>query len=116
MLLPSSTRPPAILRLLWRGLPMFVACFAGTAFAQATVAVELKDAAGATADGEVTLHKKSGERIAGCKTSAGHCEISGVVGGMYEVHVAPLKGEAPKPRSVMIPPEGTAKLIVSTGS
>lgn len=86
------------------------------AFAQARVSVELKSAAGAPAEGEVSLHKKTGERVASCKTTSGHCEMSNVDGGMYEVRVVPASGPAPKPRSVMIPPEGVAKLIVSTGS
>ena len=86
------------------------------AWADATVAVELKDASGAAADGEVSLHTKAGARVAGCTTQAGHCEMSAVPGGMYEARVAPKKGAAPKPHSVMIPPSGTAKLIVSTGS
>jgi hypothetical protein len=42
--------------------------------------------------------------------------MTGVAGGNYEVRVAPAAGAAPKPRSAMIPPEGTAQLIVSTGS
>lgn len=88
----------------------------GTAFADAKVVVELKDAAGKPADGEVSLHKKTGEKIATCKTAAGKCEMAGVAGGNYEVRVVPEKGAAPKPRSAMIPPEGTATLIVSTGS
>ena len=86
------------------------------AFAEATVSVELKDAKGASADGEVSLYTKAGERVASCTTQAGRCEMSAVPGGMYEARVAPKKGAAPKPHSVMIPPSGTAKLIVSTGS
>ena len=98
----------------WAGA--LVLGLSGTAFAEAKVVVELKDAAGKPADGEVSLHTKSGERAAGCKTVAGRCEMSGVPGGSYEVRVVPASGAAPKPRSAMIPPEGTAKLIVSTGS
>jgi hypothetical protein len=86
------------------------------ASAQAKVSVELKSATGEPADGEVSLHKKTGELVASCKTSSGHCEMTEVAGGMYEVRVAPATGSAPKPRSVMIPPEGVAKLIVSTAS
>jgi hypothetical protein len=87
-----------------------------TAFADAKVVVELKDAAGKPAEGEVSLYKKTGEKIATCKTTGGKCDMSGVAGGNYEVRVVPEKGAAPKPRSAMIPPEGTATLIVSTGS
>lgn len=92
------------------------ALLGGTALADAKVVVELKDAAGKPAEGEVSLHKKTGEKIATCKTTGGKCDMSGVAGGNYEVRVVPEKGAAPKPRSAMIPPEGTATLIVSTGS
>lgn len=88
----------------------------GTAFAEAKVVVQLKDASGKPADGEVSLYTKAGERVASCKTAAGKCEMTGVAGGNYEVRVVPATGPAPKPRSAMIPPEGTAQLIVSTGS
>lgn len=93
---------------------LFVLC--GTAFAQAKVVVQLKDASGKPAEGEVSLYTKAGERVASCKTTSGMCEMTGVAGGNYEVRVAPATGPAPKPRSAMIPPEGTAQLIVSTGS
>jgi hypothetical protein len=88
----------------------------GTAFAEAKVVVQLKDASGKPAEGEVSLYTKAGERVASCKTASGKCEMTGVAGGNYEVRVAPAAGAAPKPRSAMIPPEGTAQLIVSTGS
>lgn len=88
----------------------------GTALAEAKVVVELKDAAGKAANGEVSLYTKTGEKIATCKTTDGRCEMSNVAGGNYEVRVVPTTGAAPKPRSAMIPPDGTAKLIVSTGS
>jgi len=103
--------------IFWAGASVaWVALLGGTALAEARVAVELKDAAGKPADGEVSLHQKTGEKVAACKTTAGKCEMAGVPGGNYEVRVAPAKGAAPKPRSAMIPPEGTATLIVSTGS
>jgi hypothetical protein len=100
--------------VLWAGALLLWLC--GTAFAEAKVVVELKDASGKPADGEVSLYTKAGERVAGCTTAAGQCEMSNVAGGNYEVRVVPKAGAAPKPRSAMIPPEGTAKLIVSTGS
>jgi hypothetical protein len=92
------------------------ALWTGTASAEARVEVELKDADGKPAEGEVSLHKKDGAQIASCKTSSGKCEMTGVPGGNYEVRVQPAKGEPPKARSAMIPPEGTAKLIVSTAN
>lgn len=101
-------------RFFWAGALLLA--LSGTAFAEAKVVVELKDAAGKPADGEVSLYTKAGARVAGCKTASGRCEIAGVAGGNYEVRVVPVAGAAPKPRSAMIPPEGTATLIVSTGS
>lgn len=92
-------------------------CSMASAQGTATVRVELKDKAGHAADGEVSLHNKSGERVAGCTTAQGRCEMVGVTGGLYEVRVKPASGApAPKPRTAMIPSEGTATLIVSTGS
>lgn len=99
--------------IAWAAL---LSALSGVALAQAKVVVELKDAAGKPTDGEVSLHNKAGEKVAACKTDAGTCEMPGVAGGNYEVRVVPVKGAAPKPRSAMIPPEGTATLIVSTGS
>jgi len=93
-----------------------LALLAGTARAEAKVVVELKDASGKSADGEVSLYTKDGDKVAMCKTKAGRCEMASVAGGNYEVRVVPAVGAAPKPRSAMIPPEGTATLIVSTGS
>jgi hypothetical protein len=100
----------ALMSVLWTGP------FPETALAEARVEVQLKDAEGKPAEGVVSLHAKDGAKIASCKTSRGKCEMTGVPGGNYEVRVQPDKGEAPKPRSAMIPPEGTAKLIVSTAN
>jgi hypothetical protein len=92
------------------------AVWTGSAHAEARVEVELKDAHGGPAEGEVSLHTKDGARVASCTTSGGKCAMAGVPGGNYEVRVQPAKGEAPKARSAMIPPDGTAKLIVSTAN
>lgn len=100
--------------VFWAGA--LLGAFCGTAFAEAKVVVELKDAAGKAANGEVSLYTKAGEKVASCKTTDGRCEMSNVAGGNYEVRVVPVSGPSPKPHSAMIPPEGTAKLIVSTGS
>jgi hypothetical protein len=85
--------------------------------ADAVVEVELRDAKGKPAEGEVWLADKNGKRVAGCKTKAGRCDMTGVAGGSYKAHVEPAKdskAKAPKPRSVMIPPAGKVSLIVST--
>jgi hypothetical protein len=98
----------------------FGLALAQTAFADAQVTVELKDKAGKPTDGEVSLHAKSGprasEKVASCVTQAGRCEMANVPGGLYEAHVKPKSGPEPKPRVVMIPPEGKTTLIVNTGT
>jgi hypothetical protein len=82
--------------------------------AQATVTVELR-AGGRPAAGTVTLTASAGGRTFSCTAPAsnGTCTIQGVPGGMYSVTVAPAQGAAPRPRTAMIPPSGTARLIVA---
>jgi hypothetical protein len=82
------------------------------ALADAKVVVELKDKAGAPADGTVEL-KKGGETKHSCTTQAARCELSGVPGGMYTVEVKQPGKPSPKPKEVMIPPSGEVKLIVN---
>ncbi|MGD8860309.1 MAG: hypothetical protein PVI30_09860 [Myxococcales bacterium] len=82
----------------------------------ATVNVRLKDHDGKPAAGEVSLKTAKGETVASCEAVAGRCEMTGVPGGSYRVHVKPTEGEPPKPTSAMIPPEGEVTLHVSTGS
>lgn len=82
--------------------------------ADALVAVQLRNAAGAPADGKVILETDTGQRVADCTTTAGTCEMSGVPGGSYKARVEPKTGKAPKPRGVMIPPSGRVSLIVNT--
>jgi hypothetical protein len=84
---------------------------ASPAWADAKVSVELKAKDGSPTDGEVLLTK--GDAKFSCKTSAGHCEISGVPGGMYTVEVKQEGKPSPKPKQVMIPPSGDTKLIVN---
>jgi hypothetical protein len=85
--------------------------FASTAYADATVKVELKAKDGSLVDGRVELVK--GDVRKGCTTQAGRCEIQGVPGGMYTVEVSVPGKPSPKPKQVMIPPSGDAKLVVS---
>jgi hypothetical protein len=91
------------------------ACFtfavASPAWADAKVVVELKAKDGSPTDGEVVLTK--GEAKFSCKTQAARCEISAVPGGMYTVEVKQEGKPSPKPKQVMIPPSGEAKLIVN---
>lgn len=84
---------------------------AAPALADAVVQVELRDGSRPVA-GTVTL--SGGGRTFSCTAGAsGSCTISGVPGGMYQVTVAPATGAAPRPRSAMIPPAGTTRLIVA---
>ena len=81
--------------------------------AEALVEVELRDAGGKPADGDVALVDAKGVVKASCTTSGGKCQMNGVAGGFYSVKVVPKQGKPPKPRKVMIPPSGKVSLIVS---
>lgn len=89
--------------------------WAPLAAADALVEVELRDAGGKPADGEVRLEDASGKAVAHCTTKAGRCEMAAVPGGSYKARVTPQDGTPPKPKSVMIPPSGKVSLIISTG-
>ena len=93
------------------GLGLFVA----SARAEALVTVQLKDAHGEPAEGQVTLHDAEGKAVASCEARAGTCEMQNVPGGAYTVTVQPSRGDAPKPRKVMIPPRGKVALVVTAG-
>jgi hypothetical protein len=91
---------------------VLVGAFSAPAFADATVIVELKGKDGALTDGVVELRGKDGASHQ-CTTKGGRCEMKAVPGGMYTVEVK-LEGKpSPKPKQVMIPPSGEAKLVVS---
>ena len=93
-----------------------VTAVATSAAADAEVSVELRDAEGKPAEGDVSLVDAKGATRASCTTRGGKCEMTGVPGGSYTVKVAPKKGAPPKPRKVMIPPAGKVSLIVSASS
>ena len=84
-----------------------------SAFADALVVVEVRGPDGAPRDGRVTLRSTSGGAARTCETREGTCRISDVPGGRYVVELAPSRGEAPAPRTAMIPPEGTVTLHVA---
>ena len=83
--------------------------------ADALVTVQLKDAQGQPADGKVSLVDASGKSIATCDAHGGKCDMPNVPGGSFTVTVQPVKGAAPKPRKVMIPPSGKVVLVVTAG-
>ena len=82
--------------------------------AQALVAVQLKDPNGQSADGTVMLLDGSGKTVASCEARQGSCEMKNVAGGSYTVTVKPAQGDPPKPRKVMIPPNGKVTLVVTS--
>ncbi len=98
--------------LTWLSLSLVLGT-AQVASADATVTVELKSPAGASVDGSVVLVK--GETRFRCTTDKGRCEIRSVPGGMYSVEVTVPGKPSPKPKQVMIPPAGEAKLVVNAG-
>lgn len=87
--------------------------FASVAFANALVVVKIRAAGDKVVDGTVTLSPRSGDATFSCETKDGACKIDNVPGGAYTVKFAPKAGTAPKPRPVMIPPEGTVSLFIA---
>lgn len=104
---------PGTKSLSWLSLVLALGSGVGTAYADATVTVELKSEKGATVDGSVVLVK--GETRFTCTTAQGRCAIKSVPGGMYSVEVSVPGKPSPKPKQVMIPPTGEAKLVVNAG-
>ncbi|MCA9600968.1 MAG: hypothetical protein R3A78_02795 [Polyangiales bacterium] len=98
-------------------LAVFVALLSLTslAFANALVVVKVRATGDAAVDGKVTLTARKGDATFSCETKDGGCKIDNVPGGAYTVTFEPKSGKAPKPRPVMIPPEGTVSLFVATG-
>jgi hypothetical protein len=90
-------------------------CWATRVHADALVSVQLKDAQGQPAEGKVTLRDADGKDVASCEAHAGKCDMQRVPGGAFTVTVQPAKGNAPKPRKVMIPPNGKVALVVTAG-
>lgn len=84
-----------------------------TAFADALVAVEVRQPSGETIEGRVMLRSADGEREYSCETSNGECEIANVPGGRYSVQFVPNGREAGAERPAMIPPEGRVTLHVA---
>ena len=89
---------------------------ATVALADALVLVKVRGEG--AADGRVTLTPlaEDGGDPRSCRTEDGECRIDGVPGGRYRVEFAPSEGEAPPPRTAMIPPSGTVTLFVSAAS
>lgn len=84
----------------------------GLARADALVLVTLRRSDGTPVAGTVQLTR--GAETHRCSTDAeGHCELRGVTGGAYTVTVRQREKQAPKPRTVMVPPTGEVKLIVN---
>jgi len=86
------------------------------AAAEALVVVRVRGQRGGSSDGVVTLSSRGSGRTYSCQTRRGTCQINGVSGGSYFVRFAPRRGQAPPPRTVMVPPEGTVTLVVSAAA
>src|SRR5690606_5832966 len=107
-----STSARHLVRTLLAGLLALAG--AGVAYAQARVVVEVREPGGGIANGQITLRAASGSATHTCTTQGGYCEIASVAGGQYYVTLRPRSGEAPPPRTVVIPPAGRVTLRVST--
>lgn len=104
------------LRRTRRALSLAALCtalFASVALANALVVVKIRTSGDKVVDGVVTLKAKAGEATFTCETKQGACKIDNVPGGAYTATFAPKEGSAPKPRPVMIPPEGTVSLFLA---
>lgn len=95
---------------------LFVLSIAAVALADALVLVKVRGEG--AADGQVTLTPlaEDGGDPRSCVTEDGECRIDGVPGGSYRVEFRPEQGDAPPPRTAMIPPSGTVTLFVSAAS
>lgn len=80
------------------------------AYADASVMVRITDSAGRPIDGTVTLHGQGGARV--CTTTAGRCTLS-VPAGSYTASMAPVRGAAPPPRTIAVPPTGSITLALT---
>lgn len=89
---------------------------AAVALADALVLVKVRGEG--ASDGRVTLTPVAddGGDPRSCVTEDGECRIDGVPGGSYRVEFEPDQGDAPPPRTAMIPPSGTVTLFVSAAS
>lgn len=84
---------------------------ASGARADAVVHVKVRNASNQSVDGRVELSGDGGRFT--CTTSQGSCTIRSVPGGRYTVVFAPKSGSATAPKKVMIPPDGSAELLIA---
>ncbi len=86
---------------------------AAVAFAQTTVTVQVRNAAGAPADATVTLTRE-GAAPHSCRTSGGTCRLTNVPPGMYVVTARPSgEGAPPIPRTVPVVAGGEVTISVT---
>lgn len=102
---------PALL-LLFALLP---ALSPQSAAAQARVLIELRAADGEVRDATVELVPADGGEPLRCTTSNGKCSLEGVAGGRYRARVVVEGEESPRPRRVMIPPNGEVTVVLPVG-
>jgi hypothetical protein len=84
---------------------------ASEAKADAVVNVKVRNSSNQAVDGRVELSGDGGRFT--CTTSQGGCTIRSVPGGRYTVLFVPKSGSATAPKKVMIPPDGSAELLIA---
>ncbi len=103
----------------FKGVPLFltfltVGLFVGSGFALADALVDVEvRGISEEAGGQVNIRSRDGKRSRSCAVQARRCQISGVPGGSYRVTFTPSGGSPTAPQSVMVPPSGTVRLVVS---
>ncbi|KPK17791.1 MAG: hypothetical protein AMJ62_00675 [Myxococcales bacterium SG8_38] len=79
--------------------------------ADTVVHVRVRNAENQAVDGRVELSGDGGRFT--CTTNQGSCTIRSVPGGRYTVVFKPKSGSATAPKKVMIPPDGSADLLIA---
>jgi hypothetical protein len=84
---------------------------AAEASADAVVHVKVRNPSNQAVDGRVELSGEGGRFT--CTTSQGGCTLRSVPGGRYTVVFTPKSGSATAPKKVVIPPDGSAELLIA---
>jgi hypothetical protein len=79
--------------------------------ADAVVHVKVRNPSNQAVDGRVELNGEGGRFT--CTTSQGSCTLRSVPGGRYTVVFMPKSGSATAPKKVVIPPDGSADLLIA---
>lgn len=98
-------------RALFVVVSVLALCMSTAAQADAVVHVKVRNASNQAVDGRVELSGQGGTFT--CTTSQGNCTLRSVPGGRYTVVFKPKSGSATAPKKVMIPPDGSADLLIA---